>query len=90
VTAPETQAGPETAREYVAELAAEPEAGARAMSPDSPYVADPLKPTDAELAAAIQRGLADGTLIDADDWLVREAGYDAEAAEYDVEPEAGL
>lgn len=36
---------------------------------DSPYVQDPANPTDAELAAAIQRGLADGSLIDAEAWL---------------------
>jgi hypothetical protein len=35
----------------------------------SPYVVDPANPTDDELAAALERGLADGTLIDAADWL---------------------
>ena len=35
----------------------------------SPFVADPANPTDDELAAAIQRGLANGTLIDAAAWL---------------------
>jgi hypothetical protein len=38
-----------------------------------PYVADPLNPTDDELTAAIKRGLADGTLIDADEWMARNA-----------------
>jgi len=33
------------------------------------YVKDPASPTDAELSAAIERGLADGTLIDAEDWM---------------------
>jgi hypothetical protein len=41
------------------------------MTPDPPYVVDPLHPTDAELSAAIDRGLADGSLIDAADWLAR-------------------
>lgn len=36
---------------------------------ESPFVKDPENPTDAELAAAIQRGLADGSLVDAADWL---------------------
>lgn len=47
----------------------------------SPYAADPGNPTDAELAAAIQRGLDSGQLVDAKDWL---AEHDA-----DTEPEAG-
>ena len=38
-----------------------------------PYAADPLNPTDEELAAAIQRSLELGTLIDADDWMERHA-----------------
>jgi hypothetical protein len=41
------------------------------MTPDPPYAADPLNPTHAELSAAIDRGLADGSLIDAADWLAR-------------------
>lgn len=48
------------------------------MTPDPPFVVDPLNPTDAEMSAAIQRGLADGTLIDADDWLAREAEAELE------------
>jgi hypothetical protein len=57
----------------------EPEGELVALSPDPPYAVDPLNPTDAELTAAIQRGLADGTLIDADDWLAREqAGKELE------------
>jgi hypothetical protein len=39
----------------------------------SPYVADPLNPTDDELAAAIERSLANGTLIDAADWMAAHA-----------------
>lgn len=35
----------------------------------SPFVADPDNPTDEELAAAIQRSLAAGLLIDAETWL---------------------
>jgi hypothetical protein len=39
----------------------------------SPYVADPLNPTDEELSAAIQRGLDNGSLIDAADWMAQNA-----------------
>ena len=42
------------------------------MTPGPPYAVDPMNPTDAELAAAVERGLANGTLIDAADWLARE------------------
>jgi len=45
------------------------------------YAVDPLNPTDAELSAAIDRGLADGTLIDAADWLA------ANASGFEREPE---
>jgi hypothetical protein len=45
---------------------------------NSPYVADPANPTDAELAAAIDRGLADGSLITAEDFLARVAEDDAD------------
>ena len=41
----------------------------------SPFVADPDNPTDEEIAAAIQRSLDAGTLIDAADWMAR---YEAE------------
>ena len=41
--------------------------------PESPYVKDPLNPTDAELAAAIQRGLANGTILDARQFLEKAA-----------------
>ena len=51
------------------------------MSPDLPYVADPANPADAELAAAIQRGLADGSLIDAADWLAQHAAEPEPEAE---------
>lgn len=44
-------------------------------APVSPYVADPANPTDEELAAAIKRSLEAGTLIDADDWMARNAEY---------------
>jgi|SRR5215471_19488524 len=56
----------------------------------SPYVADPANPTDAELAAAIQRGLADGTLIDAADFLagVREGAAPCEGHSTWAEHEA--
>ena len=42
-------------------------------APASPYVADPASPTDEELSAAIQRGLDNGTLIDAADWMAEHA-----------------
>lgn len=35
----------------------------------APFVIDPASPTDAEMAAAVTRGLADGSLVDAADWL---------------------
>jgi hypothetical protein len=54
------------------------------MTPDPPYVVDPLYPTDAELSAAIDRGLADGSLIDAAGWLARNE------PEPEPEAEAGL
>ena len=38
-----------------------------------PFVADPANPTDDELAAAIERSLALGTLIDAGDWMAAHA-----------------
>ena len=41
--------------------------------PTPVYAVDPLNPTDAELAAAIQRGLDNGTLIDAADWMAQHA-----------------
>ena len=56
------------------------------MTPDPPYAIDPANPTDAELAAAIQRGLADGTLIDAADWMAQQQELDA-TAEPEPEPE---
>lgn len=51
------------------------------MTPEPPFAADPLNPTGEELAAAIQRGLADGTLIDAADWMAREAEAHASGPE---------
>ena len=55
-----------------------------------PYAVDPLNPTDAELSAAIDRGLADGSLIDAADWLARNEPEMDPEAEPEPEPEAGL
>ena len=43
------------------------------IAPASPYVADPANPTDAEISAAIERGLANGSLIDAGEWMARHA-----------------
>ena len=43
------------------------------MNGQSPYVADPLNPTDEELSAALQRGLDNGSLIDAAEWMARNA-----------------
>ena len=45
------------------------------------FAVDPLNPTDAELSAAIERGLADGTLIDAVDWMAEQAQADLDAIE---------
>lgn len=39
----------------------------------SDYVKDPANPTDAEIVAAIERGLANGTLVDAAEWLAANA-----------------
>jgi hypothetical protein len=50
----------------------------------SPFVADPANPTDEELAAAIQRGLDNGTMIDADVWLAQQEAADASEV---IEPE---
>jgi len=46
------------------------------------YAKDPASPTDAELAAAVKRGLADGSMIDASEFLAREAG--AEVTRRDI------
>jgi hypothetical protein len=43
----------------------------------NPYQAGD-EPTDAELSAAIERGLADGSLIDATDWLAANATAETE------------
>ena len=43
----------------------------------SEFVKDPANPTDAELAAAIDRGLADGSLIDAEAWIADRVATDA-------------
>jgi hypothetical protein len=51
-----------------------------ADEPASPFVADPENPTHDEIAAAIQRGLADGSIIDADTWLAQAAQDDAQDA----------
>ena len=58
---------------------------------ESPYVKDPLNPTSAELSAAIQRGLANGTILTAGQFLEKAAllnETEAEAASQ-PEPEAG-
>jgi len=48
------------------------------------YVKDPANPTDAELAAAIDRGLADGSLITAEDFMARFTEDDAASANADA------
>ena len=45
------------------------------------YVKDPENPTDAELAAAIDRGLADGSLVDAGGFLNERKAQDMEQTE---------
>lgn len=57
--------------------------------PESPYVKDPLNPTSAELAAAIQRGLANGTILTARQFLEKAALLDQTETEPDREAEAG-
>jgi hypothetical protein len=47
------------------------------VTPASAFVADPDNPTDFELAAALDRGLADGSLIDSADWLAEQRAKDA-------------
>ena len=42
------------------------------------YAKDPANPTDAELAATVKRGLADGSMITAEDFLARVADEPAE------------
>jgi hypothetical protein len=54
--------------------------------PESPYVKDPLNPTDAELSAAIQRGLANGTVLTVEQFLEKAALLDE--AEMEREPES--
>ena len=54
--------------------------------PESPYVKDPLNPTDAELSAAIQRGLANGTILTVEQFLEKAALLDE--AEMEREPES--
>jgi hypothetical protein len=41
----------------------------------SPFVADPANPTDDEIAAAIDRGLANGSIIDASEFLASAARH---------------
>jgi hypothetical protein len=57
--------------------------------PESPYVKDPLNPTDAELAAAVQRGLANGTILTAEQFLEKAAHLDQAETEAEREAEAG-
>jgi hypothetical protein len=54
-----------------------------AAKPASPFVADPANPTDDEIAAAIQRGLDDGSIIDSADFL---AQAEAQAAGHYHDP----
>lgn len=56
------------------------------------FAADPMNPTDAELSAAIERGLENGTLIDSADWMAREAEADvlAEKAQNWIEEQHEL
>jgi hypothetical protein len=60
---------------FVGERETECPAKYRAQHNLPPFVADPLNPTDAELAAAIDRGLADGSIIDAEDFLASAARH---------------
>jgi hypothetical protein len=57
--------------------------------PESPYVKDPLNPTSAELSAAIQRGLANGTILTAEQFLETAALLDQAETEPEREAEAG-
>ena len=45
------------------------ECGCSSWPERAPFVQDPANPTDAELAAAVKRGLEDGSLIDAETWM---------------------
>lgn len=56
---------------FVGERETECPAKYRAKHNLPPFVADPLNPTDDELAAAIDRGLADGSIIDSAEFLAR-------------------
>lgn len=56
--------------------------------PESPYVKDPLNPTDAELSAAIQRGLENGTVLTVEQFLEKAALLDDAETEADREAEA--
>ena len=54
---------------------------------ESPYVKDPLNPTSAELSAAIQRGLANWTILTVEQFLEKAALLDEAEAEADQEAE---
>lgn len=60
-------------------------------APASPYVADPANPTDAEMSAAIQRGLDSGQIITAEQFLASVAddapttGLDVPLADWEAE-----
>lgn len=58
---------------------------------ESPYVKDPLNPTDAELSAAIQCGLDNGTLITVEDFKrhIEEPDAARRTPDLDREPEIG-
>ena len=49
----------------------------------SEFAADPANPTDAELTAAIERGLATGQLVDSEQWLAQNRDS-APAAETEI------
>lgn len=62
--------------------------GGRGVVSEPPYVKDPLNPTDAELSAAIQRGLENGTLLTVEQFMQKAAELDQQA-EAEPEPEIG-
>jgi hypothetical protein len=59
-------------------------------NPGSPYVRDPLNPTDAELAAAITRGIETGQLLTVEEFFAAaaELGSAPAPSEPRAEPEA--
>jgi hypothetical protein len=57
---------------------------------ESPYARDPLHPTDAELAAAINRGIASGQLLTGEEFLRQAATLDSAQAAPETTAEAEL